>query len=67
MKNIAKKKFKTTVDFLFASVRKNKYYNKIKKIHITFRILIFMVCFFRFVLATLIFPPLPFGNFVLIL
>ncbi|EKD25212.1 MAG: hypothetical protein ACD_80C00102G0004 [uncultured bacterium (gcode 4)] len=67
MKNIAKKRFKTMVDFLFTAVRKHKIYKSILKIHVTFRILIFIVCLIRFTVATLIFPPLPFGNFILIL
>lgn len=67
MKNIAKKKFKTYFDLLFAGVRKNKFYSKIRKLSPALRILIFAFCVLRFIIATLLIPPLPFGNFILIL
>jgi len=67
MKNIAKKKFKKYFDMLFADVKKHKIYLRIRKITPILRILIFVFCFFWFVIATLLIPPLPFGNFVLLL
>lgn len=67
MENIAKKKFKKSADSLFATVKKHNIYNRIKKRKLSFRILIFLFCFLWFIIATLLIPPLPFGNFILIL
>jgi hypothetical protein len=67
MKNIAKKKFKKYFDILFADVKNHTIYHKIRKIAPIFRIMIFILCVCRFVIATLLMPPLPFGNFVLLL
>lgn len=66
MKNIANKKIKHFLHESFASIKKHKIYNRIRNMSLAARIIIFFFCVLWFIIATLLVPPIPFGNMILL-